>query len=67
MEADFSWIYLIIFLMIPLARILPRVLRKLKIGDFNSQDISQRQYGSDIGRFEKQSDEQFESNPAEYQ
>ena len=67
MEADFSWVYLIIFLMIPLARILPRVLRKLKTGDFNSQDISQRQYGSDFGRFEKQSDEQFESNTNEYQ
>ena len=67
MEADFSWVYLIIFLMIPLARILPRVLRKLKTGDFNSQDISQRQYDSDFGRFEKQSDEQFESNPSEYQ
>ena len=51
--------------MIPLARILPRVLRKLKTGDFNSQDISQRQYGSDFGRFEKQSDEQFESNTNE--
>ena len=67
MEADFSWVYLIFFLMIPLARILPRVLRKLKTGDFDSQNISQRQYGSDFGRFEKQSDEQFESNPAEYQ
>jgi len=67
MEADFSWVYLIIFLMIPLARILPRVLRKLKTGDFNSQDISQRQYGSDFGRFEKQSDEQFESKTSEYQ
>ena len=66
MEADFSWVYLIIFLMIPLARILPRVLRKLKTGDFNSQDISQRQSGSDFGRFEKQSDEQFKSNPTEY-
>ena len=67
MEADFSWVYLIFFLMIPLARILPRVLRKFKTGDFDSTNISQRQYGSDFGRFEKQSDEQFESNPAEYQ
>ena len=67
MEADFSWVYLIFFLMIPLARILPRVLRKLKTGDFDSQNISQRQYGSDFGRFEKQSDEQFESNLTEYQ
>ena len=44
MEADFSWVYLIFFLMIPLARILPRVLRKFKTGDFDSPNISQRQY-----------------------
>ena len=62
MEADFSWIYLIIFLMVPLARILPRVLKKFKSGGIESQEISERQYGSDFGRFEKQSDEQFESN-----
>ena len=67
MEADFSWIYLIIFLMVPLARILPRVLKKFKSGGIESQEISERQYGSDFGRFEKQSDEQFESNTTEYQ
>ena len=59
MEADFSWIYLIIFLMVPLARILPRVLKKFKSGGIESQEISERQYGSDFGRFEKQSDEQL--------
>ena len=30
MEHDFSWIYLLFFLMIPLARIIPRVLSKMK-------------------------------------
>jgi hypothetical protein len=40
MEADFSWIYLIIFLMIPLARILPRILKKLKSGNSESQEPS---------------------------
>jgi len=67
MEADFSWIYLIIFLMIPLARILPRVLKKLKSGNSESQDIPQRQFESNFNRYEDQSDNQFESNSIEYQ
>jgi len=66
MEADFSWIYLIIFLMIPLARILPRVLKKLKSGNSESQDIPQRQFESNFNRYEDQSDNQFESNSTEY-
>jgi len=67
MEADFSWIYLIIFLMIPLARILPRVLKKLKSGNSESQEIPQRQFESNFNRYEDQSDKQFESNSTEYQ
>ena len=67
MEADFSWIYLIIFLMVPLARILPRVLKKLKSGNSESQDIPQRQFESNFNRYEDQSDNQFESNSTEYQ
>ena len=67
MEADFSWIYLIIFLMVPLARILPRVLRKYKIGGFQSQEMPQRQFESDFNRYEDQSDKQFQSTPTESQ
>ena len=67
MEADFSWVYLIIFLMIPLARILPRVLRKLKTGDFESQGIRERQFESDYDGFSQPSDNPFESNPTEHQ
>jgi len=67
MEADFSWIYLIIFLMIPLARILPRVLKKLKSGNSESEEIPQRQFESNFNRYEDQSDKQFESNFTEYQ
>jgi len=66
MEADFSWIYLLIFLMIPLARILPRVLKKLKSGNSESQEIPQRQFESNFNRYEDQSDKQFESNSNEY-
>ena len=66
MEADFSWMYLIIFLMIPLARILPRILKKLKSGNSESQEIPQRQFESNFNRYEDQSDKQFESNSTEY-
>ena len=67
MEADFSWIYLVIFLMVPLARILPRVLKKYKIGGFQSQEVPQRQFESDFNRYEEQSDKQFQSTPTESQ
>ena len=67
MEADFSWIYLIIFLMIPLARILPRILKKLKSGNSESQETPQRQFESNFNRYEDQSDKQFEFNSTEYQ
>ena len=67
MEADFSWIYLIIFLMVPLARILPRVLKKFKLGGFQSQEMPQSQFESDLNRYEEQSDKQFQSTPTEAQ
>ena len=67
MEADFSWIYLIIFLMVPLARILPRILKKYKIGGFQSQEMPQRQFESAFNRYEDQSDKQFQSAPTESQ
>ena len=53
--------------MIPLARILPRILKKLKSGNSESQDIPQRQFESNFNRYEDQSDNQFESNSTEYQ
>ena len=67
MEADFSWIYLIIFLMVPLARILPRVLKKFKLGGFQSQEMPQRQFESDFNMYEEQSDKQFQSTLTEAQ
>ena len=67
MEADFSWVYLIFFLMIPLARILPRVLRKFRSGDFESQGVRDGQFESNFDRFSQQSDTRFESNTNEYQ
>ena len=66
-ESDFSWIYLVIFLMVPLARILPRVLKKFKLCGFISQEIPQRQSESDFNMYENQSDKQFESSPTQSQ
>ena len=51
--------------MIPLARILPRVLKKFKSGDSESQEIPQRQFESSFNRYEDQTDKQFESNSNE--
>ena len=51
--------------MVPLARILPRVLKKYKIGGFQSQEMPQRQFESDFNRYEDQSDKQFQSTPAQ--
>ena len=53
--------------MIPLARIIPRILKKLKSGNSESQEIPQRQFESNFNRYEDQSDKQFESNSTEYQ
>ncbi|MDH3311865.1 MAG: hypothetical protein OEM28_01805 [Nitrosopumilus sp.] len=43
-DPNFSWIYLIIFLAIPLARIIPRLLAKRGIGINLSKTIKERQY-----------------------
>ncbi len=52
--------------MFPLARILPRALKKFKSDNFKSQEISQKPLASDYKRYEEQSDKQFESNSTDY-
>ena len=50
MDPDFSWIYLLFFLMIPLARIIPRVLSRMRgRNNFTSQT-------SEYDRFESKPD-----------
>ena len=61
MEPDFSWIYLIFFLMIPLARIIPRVLAKFRKRDDTFQTVQGNQYQSG---FEEQSRREYQG---EYQ
>lgn len=57
MEHDFSWVYLIFFLMIPLARIIPRILARMRRRRDNTfQTVQENQYQSN-----------FEEQPAEHQ
>ena len=50
-DPNFSWIYLVIFLAIPLARIIPRILAKRGIGVKPSQTIQERQYPPGFDNF----------------
>jgi len=68
MEENYSWIYLLIFLIIPLARILPRVLRRAGL----KQNISTRpenprgnffQESSSADNFQESSPDNFEESP----
>ena len=45
-DPNFSWIYIIIFLAIPLARIIPRLLAKRGIGKNFSQPAEEKQFES---------------------
>ena len=45
-DPNFSWIYIIIFLAIPLARIIPRLLAKRGIGKNFTQPPEERQFES---------------------
>ena len=72
MEENYSWIYLLIFLIIPLARILPRVLKRAGL----KQNISTRPdnprenffHESSPDRFQKPSSDTFqESSPDNFE
>ena len=68
MEENYSWIYLLIFLIIPLARILPRVLKRAGL----KQNISTRPESprknffqeSSPDRFQESSPDNFEESPS---
>ncbi len=44
MATDYSWIYLLIFLIIPLARIIPRFLARRKMRDGSPQTIQENEF-----------------------
>ncbi len=50
-DPNFSWVYLIIFLAIPLARIIPRILAKKGIGVNTSRTIQEKQFETDYDEY----------------
>ncbi len=50
-DPNFSWVYLIIFLAIPLARIIPRILAKKGIGINTSQKIRENQFETNYDEY----------------
>ena len=64
MEENYSWIYLLIFLIIPLARILPRVLKRVGL----KQNTSTRPESARENFFQESSPDNFqESSPDNFQ
>ncbi len=75
MEENYSWIYLLIFLIIPLARILPRVLKRIGLNqnvsthsdnpreNFFQESSPDRFQESSPDRFQESSPDNFEESP----
>ena len=49
MATDFSWIYLLIFIIIPLSRIVPRLIAKRRMKNNPSQTIQEKQFQPTFG------------------
>ena len=50
-DPNYSWVYLIIFLAIPLARIIPRILSKYGIGKNTANTIQEKQFQSGFDEY----------------
>ena len=50
-DPNYSWVYLIIFLAIPLARIIPRILSKYGIGKSTASTIQEKQFQSGFDEY----------------
>ena len=59
MDPDFSWIYLLIFLMIPLARIIPRLLARRKMEKNSSQTVQERQFQPSFDEYSEKPQREF--------
>ena len=58
-DPNFSWIYLIIFLAIPLARIIPRLLARRKMNNSSSETIQESQIPPSSDEYSKKSQRDF--------
>ena len=62
-DPNFSWVYLIIFLAIPLARIIPRILSKYGIGKNTANTIQEKQYQSGFDEYSQKSQMDSSESP----
>ena len=60
MATDFSWIYLLIFLIIPLTRIVPRLIAKRRMQNNSSQTVQEKQFQSSFRPYSKPAQSQPE-------
>ena len=44
MDPDFSWIYLVFFLIIPLARIIPRLIARRRMRESSTETVQENQF-----------------------
>ena len=59
MDPDFSWIYLLIFLMIPLARIIPRLLTRKRMKNNASQTVQEKQLKPTFDEYSEKPQKEF--------
>ena len=59
MALDYSWIYLIIFIIIPLSRIIPRLLAKRRMKNNASQIIQEKQFQPSFDEYSRQPQREF--------
>ena len=62
-DPNFSWVYLVIFLAIPLARIIPRILSKYGIGKNTANTIQEKQYQSGFDEYSQKSQMDSSESP----
>jgi hypothetical protein len=58
-DPNFSWIYLVIFLAIPLARIIPRLLARRKMKSSSSQTMQDRQFQPSFDEYSEKPPQEF--------
>ena len=60
-DPNYSWIYLVVFLAIPLARIIPRILARRRMSNSPSQTIREREIQPDFEKYTRKSTENINS------
>jgi hypothetical protein len=66
MASDYSWIYLAIFLIIPLSRIIPRLLAKKRMKNNTSEIIQEKQIQPSFDKYSREPQREFSKPQREF-